>query len=459
MKRFLLFAFAAIIAAASCQKETLDGGVPAGETAEVTFTINVPEGLQTKAIADGSNATELLYAVYNADKTKHITSLDGVTPVATTIDGKRGWTLKLTLVKNYTYNIFFWAQAPVAAGQTGPYEFDKTSGKVTVKYDGSANDEKRDAFCYLATVPVPADVRTFVPNGGKPFELRRPFAQINFGAADYKAITELGLAMTSTIEMSGLPDTYNFLTGKVSGNATTSLALAQIPAQMTPAEKLTVNGDSDTYGYVGMNYILAPENTYNTDGSVVVDRVTKEIKATFAYNNETVEIDVPNVPYQRNFRTNIVGNFFSGDVDIQVIIVEDFYKPDVVVMTETLKVDTPSTSQNILAYENISVNTDGAAVELYSTYPSLFLYNGKFDADNGVVLYESNTVILSNCDFTLPAGGYIVDNQSSDTTIQVILWNVKVNGVLLDSTNAGQYLNNVGTYFFNGSEITKDDIN
>lgn len=317
MKKLLFVSLLALCVAVSCQKDAAQE-----DTVEVNIALSMPTSLQTKAIGDGTTVDKLYYAVYNSDKTEHITSLDGVEPVpVTTVDGKKGWNLTLRLVKNYKYHIFFWAQKEGA-----PYTFDKTNATVKVDYSGKANDETRDAFCYLATIDVPSDMQNFQPNGGKPFELRRPFAQINFGASDYNMIQELELSVESTISVNGLPDTYSFLTGEISGSATTNLARAAIPYP----ERLVVNNDATSYGYVGMNYILAPENEYDAEGNVKEVREVNDIDVTFAYNDAFVELEIPNVPYQRNFRTNIIGNFFSVDVKVDVIVVEEFYNPDVV---------------------------------------------------------------------------------------------------------------------------------
>lgn len=315
MKRMFFAAVAVMTAMVACNKENPLSPL-SGETIEVTLTVDVPTGLQTKAIADGLSATELSYAVYNADKTEYLPRLSGSTPVKV---GDKKWTLTLTLVKNYTYNIFFWAQAPGA-----PYTFDKAAGTVAVNYSGFANDENRDAFCTLYSVTVPRDAKTFSP--ADPAILTRPFSQINLCATDYEYVSELDLTMKSKISVNGVADTYNFLTGEVSGNASVDFDLAQIPLEK--GETISVNGTE--YAYVGMNYILAPENTkFNADGTPQQDpKSLTDLGAQFEYNNLTVDVEVPNVPYQRNFRTNIIGNFFTGDATITVQIDEAFEKED-----------------------------------------------------------------------------------------------------------------------------------
>ena len=288
-----------MLLSASCQKDQLKGN-----ESEVTFTLDLPLELSTKAIGDGSAATELYYGVFSQEG-QYIQSL--AQTAAVPVVGKTA-SLKLKLVRNYTYSIVFWAQAPGA-----PYTFDAETGVVTVDYSGDANDESRDAFCQLHTFTVP-DKATF----DETVYLRRPFAQINFGAADFAQITELGLPMESTVAINGLADTFNILEGTISGEASTDLELYTVPAQFTPAEALIVAGKN--YGYVSMNYILAP----------VEAKELANVSATFAYNNETVQLDVPNVPFQRNFRTNIVGSFFTDEVTFTIIVDEEFNQPDFV---------------------------------------------------------------------------------------------------------------------------------
>lgn len=315
MKKLVLFAMAAVaLLSVSCQK----GNISAleGNTADVTFSVDLPVELSTKAIGDGASATELYYAVFGQDG-QYIQSLAQTAPV--TVVGKTA-ELKLKLVKNYTYSIVFWAQTPGA-----PYTFTPETGTVKVSYKGDANDDSRDAFCQLHTVVVP-DAATF----NETVYLRRPFAQINFGANDFAQITELGLSMTSTVAISGLADTYDILNGTVSGNASTEFALTTVPAQLNPAETLVAGGKD--YAYVSMNYILAPVNEYDAAGNVVVAQSElANVTATFAYNGKDLQVSVPNVPFQRNFRTNIVGTFFTGEATFNIIVDEKFYQPDFVI--------------------------------------------------------------------------------------------------------------------------------
>lgn len=291
--------FAAAALAVSCQKgdSTQEGA------SEVTFSVGVPAGVAVKSIGDGSSATELYYAVFD-DEGKY---LEGLAQEAPLVVEDKTAEITLKLVRNFTYTIVFWAQAPGA-----PYTFDPEEGVVTVDYSGDANDEKRDAFCKVHTFTVP-DRATFEET----VYLKRPFAQINFGAADLDYVTELGLDMKSTVVIDGLADTYDILNGVVYGNASTQFALTTVPAQCNPAETLVVEGKE--YGYVSMNYVLAPSG----EGSELAT-----VSATFEYNGADVQVNVPNVPYRMNHRTNIIGSFFTDQVKFTIVVDEAFLQPD-----------------------------------------------------------------------------------------------------------------------------------
>jgi len=298
MKKYLfLILAAATLLAVSCQKE--NAGEQAGNDVAV-LTVSLPQGIVTKAISDGTSATELHWAVYDGNG-KFLKEND--TPLTINLQTE----VQIKLVKNYAYDIVFWAQAPGA-----PYTIDWANKTITVdNYTSEANDESRDAFYQVVedyrVVSTPTEVKLY-----------RPFAQINFGASDYKDVQSLiGDTMQSTIEVSGLPDVLNVLDKTATGNATATFTKTNVPA--ISGEKLEINGDKEKYGYVSMNYVLAPQDKTDIVGGV---------KGTFYYNNANVVIDVPNVPYQRNHKTNIIGEMFSGDAKFEVIIIPDYDKDD-----------------------------------------------------------------------------------------------------------------------------------
>lgn len=300
MKKLFFILAAASALAVSCQKSEH----VAADTQEVTFTVSVPEAIATRAenLGKGAQATELYYAVYKGTSNEEGQSVVRVEPMdtpaqpLTLVDGKAK--VSLQLVKNYKYDIVFWAQAPDA-----PYEFDKDQATVTVTdaYAGTtavANDESRDAFFAFVDDYVVTSEAVSVP-------LYRPFAQINFCTDDYNRVTALNHSVTSTIEVAKaeVPSVLNLITGAVSAPVAVKFTATAVPAAAGETVDVTVDGVKTTYSNVAMNYILAAAESVNLEN----------LTATFYYNEDEVVISVPNLPYQRNWRTNVFGSLFTAD--------------------------------------------------------------------------------------------------------------------------------------------------
>ena len=80
MIKKVLFGLSAILAlfATSCQND-LDSAVNAGKTSAVSFSVATPE-MATRAYSDGTTATVLQYAVYDAEGV-HLPDLNGITTI------------------------------------------------------------------------------------------------------------------------------------------------------------------------------------------------------------------------------------------------------------------------------------------------------------------------------------------------------------------------------------------
>lgn len=297
MNKKLLKSFAAAamsVLALACAKEQV--GSDGGGLVEATFNVDVPEAIGTKAIGDGTTAKELWYQVFDKDgnviaglgKTKHESLLSD-----------RQTSVSMQLVKDQTYNIVFWAQSE---GQTC-YKFDDLS-QITVDYAAAkANEESRDAFLAVKNITVNGPINEKV-------EMKRPFAQLNIGTADAAIAAKAGVVIkTSKVEMKGLPNVLNTIKGTTDGAVDVTFADNAVPS----TEVLSVNGKE--YTYLAMNYILAP-----TEGKEISD-----VKATFtAEGKDPVSLSAFSVPFQRNYRTNIIGNILTNSADFNVIVVPDF---------------------------------------------------------------------------------------------------------------------------------------
>ena len=301
MKTFKYLAAAALtLLAVSCNKEQVTE-VPDGQMVDVTFTAALPGEMATKAIGDGQTAKKLYVSVYENDDAKTKLELD---KTATFTDLKTQVTF--SLVKGKTYNFVFWAQAAEGA----PYDVTDLKN-IKISYEGAeANDEKRDAFY--------ATRKELKVNGAltETIKLYRPFAQVNFGTADYDAAVAAGVKPVKSVftatDVATIFDTFE-AEGKEAKDVVTFTESA------LPGETLvTKAGD---YKWMTMNYILP----MGKQDAKHISNVTAEF---IPETGITVKASSPQTPVQNNYRTNILGNLLTSQVIFNVEIVPIFNEPD-----------------------------------------------------------------------------------------------------------------------------------
>lgn len=347
MKTLKYLAAAALtLLAVSCNKEQV-AEVPDGQTVDVTFTAALPGEMATKVIGDGQTAKKLYVSVYENDDAKTKLELD---KTATFTDLKTQVTF--SLVKGKTYNFVFWAQAAEGA----PYDVTDLKN-IKISYEGAeANDEKRDAF-YTTRKELKV-------NGAltETIKLYRPFAQVNFGTADYDAAVAAGVEPVKSVftatDVATIFDTFE-AEGKEAKDVVTFTASA------LPGETLvTKAGD---YKWMTMNYILP---TGKQDAKHISNVTAEFIPET----GITVKASSPQTPVQNNYRTNILGNLLTSQVIFNIEIVPIFNEPDNdidlvnIKNVESLKAlfatgGSATLSEDLVVNEPISVAT-GAEVTL-----------------------------------------------------------------------------------------------
>ena len=301
MKPIKYFAAAAMaLLAMGCGKEQVTE-VPDGQMVDVTFTAALPGEMATKALGDGQTAKKLYVSVYENDDAKTKLELD---KTATFTDLKTQVTF--SLVKGKTYNFVFWAQAAEGA----PYDVTDLKN-IKISYEGAeANDEKRDAFY--------ATRKELKVNGAltETIKLYRPFAQVNFGTADYDAAVAAGVEPVKSVftatDVATVFDTFE-AEGKEAKDVVTFTESA------LPGETLvTKAGD---YKWMTMNYILP----MGKQDAKHISNVTAEF---IPETGITVKASSPQTPVQNNYRTNILGNLLTSQVIFNIEIVPIFNEPD-----------------------------------------------------------------------------------------------------------------------------------
>lgn len=400
MKIFKYLAAAALtLLAVSCNKEQV-AEVPDGQLVDVTFTAALPGEMATKAIGDGQTAKKLYVSVYENDDAKTKLELD---KTATFTDLKTQVTF--SLVKGKTYNFVFWAQAAEGA----PYDVTDLKN-IKISYEGAeANDEKRDAFY--------ATRKELKVNGAltETIKLYRPFAQVNFGTADYEAAVAAGVEPVKSVftatDVATIFDTFE-AEGKEAKDVVTFTESA------LPGETLvTKAGD---YKWMTMNYILP----MGKQDAKHISNVTAEF---IPETGITVKASSPQTPVQNNYRTNILGNLLTSQVIFNIEIVPIFNEPD--------------------------NDIDIVNVKNEASLRALFATGGEATLAADLVLDEA-VAVMPGKEVTLDLNGKTIKNNSNSVALDVY-GSLVINGE--GTVDGGEGGDNVAVWSRPGGKLTIND--
>ena len=421
----------AMVATSCFQADVED--INLGEEGLVTFTINAP-GIGSRAINDGTGATQLTYAIYDAEW-KYLSQ--------TTIDEAFASNLteviSLRLVKNKTYNFVFWAQNPNANCyelSLGTTVGDVVAPTVEVKYGTAvANDETRDAFFgQLKGLTVDGTVNETVI-------LTRPFAQINFAtnhedtriaeAAGYKLVKDVVTSFTTRAYTE-----LNLADGSVDGEQTVTFT-----ATKNPSEPLVLLDESNSYDWLAMNYILVPAN----ESSLSTCSMTAKLDG-----QQDITIEYPMAPAKRNWRTNLVGNLLTEAAVIEVKIdpVPEGEYPNtedqklaaiaavggVYTLTEDMEL-----TNSLIVNGNLTLNLNGKTL------------SGEFSKDAGAIINNNATLTIvgGTINNTSENGAAVIYNNGD-----LVLDDVKIVGAPIGTAGYPEY----AVYSVGGSLVVEDGV-
>ena len=426
MKKTLFLAVAAVTALFSaCSSDEVASSANDSNVVNVSFSANFDQVMPTRSVSgdtDGTQATTLYVAVYNTSNElipaiSHIGTAAGGKDFVT-VSGKTA-TVNFQLVKGQTYNFVFWAQNPNATA--GAVVFNPTTGKVAVDYSKiTANDETLDAFT--------AHVNDLTVTGAlsQNVTLKRPWAQVNYGSAqaDWDAAVAAGITVAkSKVTVNNVYTTLNALTGEVEGEATTTdvvLAANTIPASATTQRTLTVSGTE--YQYIGLNYLLVGNEGQQSliKADLEIQKESGEVINTLAFSN---------VPVQRNYRTNIVGNLLTSQTQFSITLDENYDNEsnnelleDPVAINSAIQtvgatvnlspVATPTINLSKVA-EGVTINGNGAKITLDDksitkdniTIENCNIANSSNTNNGSTISINTKNFTLKNCTFTGEYGG------------------------------------------------------
>ena len=291
----------------SCQKnENLDS--PFGGEAAVTVSAALPAEMDgTRAAGDGTQVNRCQMEVYLDGQ------LYGERKVAVVSGGIARFEMRVVAGK--TYDFVFWADAANGSAvedfadnhyDTG--DFSNVVIKDAAAYKG--NDDTRDAFFGKETVEITASQPVTA-------KLYRPFGQLNIKTLDIQEVKDANIASLIpshvSIAFENVPTGIDLLTGKLT-EATSPVAYFEKSAVI------------DENGTLSMDYVFAPDGTEQYLANFTMSFFNAE------GGEAAADYGFTTIPVQRNYRTNVSGNFLTKKTDITVDVIPDFENEEIDVL-------------------------------------------------------------------------------------------------------------------------------
>ena len=397
-------AAAVIFSAVSCAKEDISSSIGGGEV-EVTFTANLAD-MGTRAYGEANNVDVVYLGIYdqNGLYLDELTNDDGY-PVDKV---RHTASIPVVLLKDKTYDLVFWAQHKAQEGEVSCYTMNWTARKMTVTYDSISQDDERDAFFLVDNGFLAGEEKN------PEFRLYRPFAQLNAGlSAD--EVTKIGKngvdvsKIKSEVVVKNVANVLN-LKHEADENVATDVE-GEVDAVFTiaakPEEALKVS-DFD-YEYLSMNYLLV-DTKRNVD-----------VEYTFTdADNTRYARNYYNVPLQRNYRTNIVGNLLSSEYEFNVIIVPGFNEPanNYVTTIKDLQLILDNAKANEVTKVILGADMKGD-VTVVQKPDTKIVIDGNGHKYNGVITVDGKSAAYDTADLTIKNVNFVGEAISADACIRL----------------------------------------
>ena len=362
MKKLLYCAaaLATLLFAGSCQRENLE---PAVEGATVSYTVKVP-GAVTKA--DGEDysgaVNQLVYEVHRVNEDE--TSVRLYQKTAEITGGVAN--VDIEVVKDQNFTILFWAQKSGVAFDTESLKAVKMPATFT------ANVEDYEAFYGVDEFTYTTDI-----TATNTVELTRAVSMLNIGTTA-ASLNVGGQAGNVSLIDSGvsleLPSTLNIMSGE-----STEYAPATYAANTVPSGKLTV-GD-DEYVYVAKNYV----------GFAEAGKSTVDVTLTIVTNEGTITHQIPSVPFQRNYKTNIVGDLITASASYTVTLTDTWAGEEVVEIWDGETLSAPEIKEDATTGTQYVEVTSGSELAWLAN-----AVNGTLpEVRSSAVDYSKQTIVLT----------------------------------------------------------------
>lgn len=294
IRKHILLIMSLVLLSACGKEPGGDGTFPA------VFRVGVSAG--TKAVADGSHVNRYIMEVYSENGDVFYDRV-----VKLVEEGTLETEMEVTLHIGISYNFVFWADCSDGGGDLF-YETlssgDHGLRAVSMKDVYKGNDDRIDAFTACVVRP-----------GHKAFEekvvLRRPLARI--------------CVMTDDL---GLLPAESLWPSEIEVGFTAYSCIDLLNGQLSSERKFEyvsrpcyLEGEGPSYSgfnVFSVDYVLAP-----FDGALI-----SSMDFLASFDGGTVARSFENVPYRRNYMTNIKGSLLTETTFCYVIVDPAFDEPD-----------------------------------------------------------------------------------------------------------------------------------
>lgn len=456
VKKILLgmFAMASMLFVTACSQNELKDVNVEGDYVTATFNVATPDGINSRAIGDGTTVNYVVCATFD-ENGEEMTALRKYEPI---VDKKAKYSIRL--VKGQNYRVAFFAYNGNGEGKSNYYNFADMKN-ITIS-DARSNLEGRDAFTAYRDIVAGA---TMQPIEEDVF-LYRPFAQLNIGSYydDWSAAVAAGVTVNQTkVTVSNVYKAFSAYEDVVVGDTESmTFELNTLPNEDLLAD-VDNNGEDEAYKYLALNYLLVGDKQNEKNLTDI----------TFEWSTEDGKTNDPvttfkNIPVQRNYRTNIIGWMLTNPADFNIIIDEEFEKPDynIIAIDGTVTtggnmemggtdgyLDEPETVATI---KNKHITADGTAIVVEDLPEAargvLYIANTIVNAETFLELNEYVTVIVRNCQLNVQT---LLKNNTEHRSFQIVFDNCYINGQPLTEENIDQYVNEsefgtINVYFKEG---------
>lgn len=314
---FRLFAAALtllLLGLSSCQETEREPLAPEEAEWSITVTASLPGAPVVRSGAapgDGAAVNRCILEVYENGEFSGDRYVAPVRDLGAVFEG-------VHLVAGGTHDLVFWADC-AAEGEDGGltdlhYGTEAGLTQITLDTDRYVNsDDGRDAFCAVLSVVDLSD--------DQPLEatLTRPFGQVRLYTDDLDWLPAPVVDLTQVraeVAFSRVYTVYNALTGGMSGLLEDVLMPAEVSV---PVDFVAGDDAAAPTGQISFDYFLAsPEE----------DQTLIDFTLTLTDASTGTRLCAPftasSIPLQRNWITNVHGNFLTRGLDITVDLVPDF---------------------------------------------------------------------------------------------------------------------------------------